>query len=53
MRQLAKQHGHKLLPTAKPLGVALGLVVLDCPSELPARKQLQKLRVHTAYLKHG
>jgi hypothetical protein len=53
MRQLAKQHGHKLLPTAETLGVALGLVVLDCPSELPARKQLQKLRVHTAYLKHG
>jgi hypothetical protein len=33
MRQLAKQHGHKLLPTAESLGVALGLVVLDCPRE--------------------
>jgi hypothetical protein len=53
MRQLAKQHGHKLLPTAEPLGVVLGLVVRDCPSELPERKQLQKLRVHTAYLSHG
>src|ERR1035441_861981 len=28
-------------------------IPFDCPSELPARKQLQKLRVHTAYLKHG
>lgn len=38
MRQLAKQHGHKLLPTAEPLGVAFGLVVLDCTRELTARK---------------
>src|SRR5208282_682620 len=53
MRQLAKQHAHKLLPTAKPLGVALRLVVFDCTRELTARKQLQKLRVHTAYLNHG
>jgi hypothetical protein len=53
MRQLAKQHGYKLLPAAEPLGAALGLVVLDGTSELPTRKQLQKLRVHTAYLKHG
>jgi hypothetical protein len=29
MRQLAKRHGHKLLPTAEPLGVALRLVALD------------------------
>jgi hypothetical protein len=42
MRQLAKQHGHKLLPTAETLGVALGLVVLDCPSELPRAKTVAK-----------
>ncbi len=35
MRQLAKQHGHKLLPTAEAFGIALGLMVLDRTSELP------------------
>jgi hypothetical protein len=36
MRQLAKRQAHKLLPAAAPLGVALGLVVLNLSSELPA-----------------
>ena len=45
MRQLAKQHGHKLLQLLNPLSLALGPVVLDyCPRELSARKQIAKAR---------
>jgi hypothetical protein len=36
MRQLTKQHECKLIPTAKSLGVALGLVVFNRPSKLTA-----------------
>ena len=50
---LAKQHGHELFPTGEPLGVELGLMLLDCLCELSAWKKSQKLRVDTAYLCHG
>ena len=39
--ELAKQYGHKMTPTGKPLGVALGPVLLDRPRKLYAREQLQ------------
>jgi hypothetical protein len=53
MRHLAKQHGHELFPAGEPLGVELGLMLLDSLPELPVWKKLQKLRVHTAYWCHG
>jgi len=53
MRHLAKQHGHELFPAGEPLGVELGLMLLDSLCELSAWKKLQKLRVDTAYLSHG
>ena len=36
MRHLAKQHGHELFPAGEPLGVELGLMLLDSLSELSA-----------------
>src|SRR5229473_3011644 len=50
--QLAKQHGHELAPTGEAPRVPLGLVLLDCSLELPARKQLQYLREDAAYFVH-
>ena len=53
MCNLAKQHGHELLPTGESLGAELGLMLFDDLCELSAWKKLQKLRVDTAYLSHG
>jgi hypothetical protein len=53
MRYLAKQHGHELFSAGEPFGVELDLMLLDSLCELSARKKLQKLRIHTAYLSHG
>jgi hypothetical protein len=46
MRQLAKKHGHKLLPTAEPLGVALGLMVLE--AALQRVEELQRIAADTS-----
>ncbi len=50
---LAKQQGHELLTMGEPVGVELGLMLLDSLVELATWKELQKLRVVTAYLIHS
>jgi hypothetical protein len=50
---LTKQQRHELLLASKPLGIPFCGVLLDRPSELPTRKQLQELRKNARYLSHG
>jgi len=40
--QMAEEHGHELRPTGEALGVTLGLVLADKPSELGSRKMVLK-----------
>jgi hypothetical protein len=51
--QLAEQHRHQLAPTGKPLGVAVGRVLVDCDIEVWTWNQLQELRENAAYCGQG
>jgi hypothetical protein len=52
-RQLAKQHSHKLAPTGKATGVALGFAFADKDLELRPGEQMQKLTENAAYSFQG
>jgi hypothetical protein len=47
--QLAKQHGHELIPTSEAARMPFGFVLLDEGFKLQPGKQLQQLRKNAAY----